>query len=107
MSRPPIDVLDDSFRTEIRERLLYRTFLFADSRHTLVFRDMEGRLLGPQRTAFDIFPMEDFSPFSRLIQILSNPVSRMSLILDMQAHRLDYPKWIGTNAAAQASVKPA
>ena len=90
----PIDIGDSSFRTKISERGLYRTFTFANDAQKIVFSDMEGRLLGPERTAFDIFPATDFSPFARLIRMIDDPLAQRKLIEDLKRHRFEYPDWI-------------
>lgn len=90
----PIDICDPSYKGTIKERLLYRSFAFETDSNRIVFSDLEGRLLGPERTAFDIFPTTDFSPFARLVRMIDDPQARQKLIEDLQNHRFEYPDWI-------------
>lgn len=88
-----IDLSDPAYRGDIAERLAFRSFTFADAHNRIRFSDLEGRLFGPTRTPFEIFPTTDFSPFARLVRILDAPAARRKLIEDLKDCRFDYPDW--------------
>ena len=91
-----INIDDPSFQMQILERGLYRRFVFSNDQETYIFRDLSGRLIGPQRTAFEVFPEDDFSAFARLIGILRDSKLRKTLFNDFGRHRFKYSKWIAS-----------
>ncbi|GHA85896.1 hypothetical protein GCM10009069_06380 [Algimonas arctica] len=97
-SSAPISTADPAFRSEIAERLLYRSFTFSDGTTEMNFSDLSARLVGAQRTAYEVFPTPDFSPFARLIGIINNPDAHAKLVSDLNAGRFDYPRWGETKA---------
>ncbi|WP_298919007.1 hypothetical protein [uncultured Algimonas sp.] len=95
---PVLSLDDPSLRITVADRLLYRRFGFSTDDGTLSYRDMAGRLIGPQRMALDVFPEEDFSPFARLAGILRDERSRTKLLSGLAQRRFDYSRWIGPDA---------
>lgn len=89
----PIQVSDPNFSASISERGLYRTFRFSNGEQTFTFRDFTGRLISPQRTAYEIYPPNDFSPFARLIRVTQRPEALAKLRLDMERGYFDYGRW--------------
>lgn len=93
LSSDPISTADPAFRSAIAERFLYRRFTFADDATEMNFSDLSARLVSAQRTAYEVFPTPDFSPFARLIKIIETPDAHAKLVRDLNAGRFDYPCW--------------
>lgn len=93
LSSASISTADPAFRSDIAERLLYRNFTFDDGTTEMSFSDLSARLVGSQRTAYEVFPTPNFSPFARLIRIIENPDAHAKLVSDLNAGRFDYPRW--------------
>jgi hypothetical protein len=90
----PISIDRPDFRCDVTERLIFRKFRFVTDDATLIFQDLSGRLVGPERVATEIFPEEDFSPFARLIHILTDENARDKLLSDLERRRFKYTRWI-------------
>jgi len=97
----PIETSSPAFRSQISERLLYRAFSFSDDTRTLRFADLSARLMTSQRTAYEVFPTPDFSPFARLISIINHADSHQKLVSDLNNGRFDYPSWSDNSAHAK------
>lgn len=93
MSGPSIHTSDPAFQTAVAERGLYRTFTFTDGTTRLRFSDLSARLVSSNRTAYEVFPTPDFSPFARLIRIIEDTEMQAKLVSDLQAGHFDYPCW--------------
>jgi hypothetical protein len=93
-----IHTADVDYHDAIAERGLYRRFTFSNGVETIEFSDLSARLVSSHRTAYEIFPTADFSPFARLASIIRNPDSHSKLIRDLNAGLFDYPCW-GTSSS--------
>jgi len=93
LTSAPIHTSDAAFQSGVAERLLYRNFTFSDGSTTMSFSDLSARLVSAERTAFEVFPTPDFSPFARLARILTNPAAHAKLVNDLNKGRFDYPCW--------------
>lgn len=103
----PIDINDPTLVMKTAERGLYRRFSFETSVQSLVYRDFAGRLVGPQRKAYETFPDTDFSPFARLMMMLEDPALRKTLLADLAKHRFKYSHWIdGQRLRPSAGTAP-
>ena len=100
----PMDANDPTLRLKVDERLLYRRFEFQTNDMTLVYRDMAGRLVGPQRLATQIFPDEDFSPFARLISMLADEGAKQTLLSDLNRRRFKYSRWLKAISSERSAV---
>jgi hypothetical protein len=89
----PIKTSDPAYSNVISERGLYRKFSFSDGSQTLRFSDLSARLVSSHRTAYEIFPTPDFSPFARLIRIINDQDAHAKLVSDLNEGRFDYPSW--------------
>jgi hypothetical protein len=89
----PILTSDPAFKSQISERLLYRKFSFSNAARTIRFSDLSARLMTSSRTAYEVFPTPDFSPFARLLGIINHEESHQKLIADLHKGRFDYPSW--------------
>lgn len=90
---PAIQTSDPAYRNQIAERGLYRNFAFSDGTQTIRFSDLSARLITSHRTAYEVFPTPDFSPFARLISVINDPDAHAKLVSDLNAGRFDYPCW--------------
>lgn len=93
-----IQTSDPAFHGQIAERGLYRNFAFSDGNKTIRFSDLSARLVSSHRTAYEVFPMPDFSPFARLIRMIDTPDAHAKLVSDLNAGRFDYPCWSDAKA---------
>lgn len=91
-----IHTSDANYSDKIAERGLYRRFSFSNGEETIGFSDLSARLVTSHRTAYEIFPTADFSPFARLIRIIGDPDAHAKLVNDLNAGRFDYPRWSET-----------
>ncbi|MGJ8560464.1 MAG: hypothetical protein ACSHX3_09530 [Litorimonas sp.] len=89
----PIYTSDPAYSNVISERGLYRKFSFSNGHKTIHFSDLSARLVSSHRTAYEVFPTPDFSPFARLIGIINDPDAHAKLVSDLNAGRFDYPSW--------------
>lgn len=99
LASTPLDSTSASFAATVSECLAFRRFAFTEGAQTLAFSDLESRLLGPQRTAFDIFPTTDFSPLAQLVRIVRSPALHAKLVADLADHRFDYPAWVDVTSS--------
>lgn len=91
-----IHTADADYQDTVSERGLYRRFSFTNGEETIRFSDLSARLVTSHRTAYEIFPTADFSPFARLIHIISDPDAQAKLVRDLNAGHFDYPCWSDT-----------
>lgn len=91
-----IQTSDAAYRNQIAERGLYRNFAFSDGDKTIRFSDLSARLVSSHRTAYEVFPTPDFSPFARLIGIINDADAHAKLVRDLNAGQFDYPCWSDT-----------
>lgn len=95
---PSLSIDDPDFTMDVAERILYRRFTFRSGDVSFTYRDMAGRLMGPQRVATQIFPDDDFSPFARLVGMLRDDRCRDKLLSDLDRRRFKYSRWIDRDA---------
>jgi hypothetical protein len=95
-----IHTADADYHDAIAERALYRRFSFSNGDETIRFSDLSARLVTSHRTAYEVFPTKDFSPFARLIDIIGNPDAHAKLVSDLNAGHFDYPCWSESKAIA-------
>lgn len=99
-----IQTSDAAYHNHIAERGLYRNFSFSDGSRTIRFSDLSARLVSSHRTAYEVFPTPDFSPFARLIGIINDADAHAKLVSDLNAGRFDYPCWGKVKAWSNAAA---